>query len=60
MANRLQINREITFTGGVAKNLGMLQVLRRRFKAPINLSDEPQIVGALGAALIARDSLQPG
>jgi predicted CoA-substrate-specific enzyme activase len=58
MAKRLPIEKEITFTGGVAKNVGMIQALRNRFKAPINLPDEPQIVGALGAALIARNSLQ--
>lgn len=58
MAKRLPIKAEITFTGGVAKNLGMVKALRVRFKAPINLPKEPQIVGALGAALIARDSLQ--
>jgi len=58
MARRLPIEEEITFTGGVAKNVGMIQALRSRFKAPINLPDEPQIVGALGAALIARNSLQ--
>lgn len=58
MAKRLPIQEEITFTGGVAKNLGMVHALKRRFKASVNLPDEPQIVGALGAALIARGSLQ--
>ncbi len=57
MATRLRIEKEITFTGGVAKNPGMVQALKRLFNAPINLPNEPQIVGALGAALIARDSL---
>lgn len=56
MAKRLPIDGEITFTGGVAKNLGMVDALKRRFKTPINLPEEPQIVGALGAALIAMDS----
>jgi len=59
MAKRLHIEPEITFSGGVAKNPGMVAALKRRFKVPINLPDEPQIVGALGAALIARDSFQP-
>jgi len=59
MAKRLRVEDEITFTGGVAKNLGMVQALKRRFKIHINLPQEPQIVGALGAALIAKDSLQP-
>jgi activator of 2-hydroxyglutaryl-CoA dehydratase len=59
MAKRLHIEREITLSGGVAKNPGMVEALTRRFKAPVNLPDEPQILGALGAALIARDSFQP-
>jgi len=59
MAKRLSVEGEITFTGGVAKNPGMVEALRRRFKTPINLPGEPQIVGALGAALIAMDSLLP-
>ena len=58
MAKRLPIDGEITFTGGVAKNLGMVDALKRRFKTPINLPEEPQIVGALGAALIATGSSQ--
>ena len=58
MAKRLRIDHEITFTGGVAKNLGMVDALKRRFKTSVNLPNEPQIVGALGAALIARDSGQ--
>ena len=36
--------------------LGMVNALKRRFRASVNLPNEPQIVGALGAALIARDS----
>jgi predicted CoA-substrate-specific enzyme activase len=57
MAKRLRLADEITFTGGVAKNIGMVEALKRRFRTPINLPEEPQIVGALGAALIAADSL---
>ena len=59
MAKRLGLEGEITFTGGVAKNIGMVEALKRRFGTPINLPEEPQIVGALGAALIAADSLRP-
>ena len=38
-------------TGGVAKNPGVVKVLEEQLKAPIYISDEPEIVGALGAAL---------
>ncbi len=38
-------------TGGVAKNPGMVAVLEEMLGAPLYLYDEPEIVGALGAAL---------
>ncbi|MBW1730234.1 MAG: 2-hydroxyglutaryl-CoA dehydratase [Deltaproteobacteria bacterium] len=55
MTKRLRIRREITFTGGVAKNKGMVAVLERLFKTKLNIPQEPQVVGALGAALLARE-----
>ena len=38
-------------TGGVAKNPGVVKVLEEQLKAPLYISGEPEIVGALGAAL---------
>ncbi|MBW1669141.1 MAG: 2-hydroxyglutaryl-CoA dehydratase [Deltaproteobacteria bacterium] len=56
MAKKLRVKKEITFTGGVAKNQGIVKVLEVLFKMPVNVPDEPQIVGALGAALYARSA----
>jgi len=55
MARRLRVKGEITFTGGVAKNKGIVEALKKLFAMEINLPEEPQIVGALGAALYARE-----
>jgi predicted CoA-substrate-specific enzyme activase len=55
MAKRLRVEREITFSGGVAKNEGIVEALRMLFRMAVNIPEEPQIVGALGAALYARD-----
>lgn len=55
MAKRLRIIDEITFTGGVAKNIGIVETLNSFFKKKINVPEEPQIVGALGAALCAME-----
>ncbi|MGD2126111.1 MAG: acyl-CoA dehydratase activase [Desulfobacteraceae bacterium] len=55
MTKRLKIREEITFSGGVAKNQGIAAILKALFKTPIHIPEEPQIVGALGAALYARD-----
>ncbi|MBU0515196.1 MAG: 2-hydroxyglutaryl-CoA dehydratase [Proteobacteria bacterium] len=56
MVQLVGVNPEVTMTGGVAKNSGVVALLEDKIKAKINISDEPQIVGALGAALLARNS----
>jgi len=48
---------EITISGGVAKNEGIVEALKNLFGMEINLPDEPQIVGALGAALYAKEMI---
>lgn len=54
MASRLDLSgRQIAFTGGVAKNSGMQRSLGKMFKEKILVPEEPQIVGAIGAALFA-------
>jgi len=55
LASRVGIHPEATMTGGVAKNVGVVKALENVLGMPLNIPDEPQIVGALGAALIARD-----
>jgi len=55
MAKRLRVKKEITFGGGVAKNQGIAETLKGLFGMQINIPEEPQIVGALGAALCAKE-----
>jgi predicted CoA-substrate-specific enzyme activase len=55
MVQRVGIEEEVTLTGGVAKNQGVVQALAERLKVKLFIPPEPQIVGALGAALVARD-----
>lgn len=55
LSKRLRIKEKIVFTGGVAKNSGIKGFLEELFNKEIIVPDEPQIVGALGAALFARD-----
>ena len=44
-------------TGGVAKNPGVVKVLEEQLKAPLFISEEPEIVGALGAALYGLENV---
>jgi predicted CoA-substrate-specific enzyme activase len=53
MCRKLGIGSKIVMTGGVAKNLGMVRILERELETGLLIPEEPQIVGALGAALFA-------
>jgi len=45
----------VAMTGGVAKSKGMVEALEKSIKTTLMVPEEPQIMGALGAALIARE-----
>lgn len=56
MFTRTGVEDEVFFSGGVAKNTGMRKALEEILERKIVVSDEdPQLVGALGAALLARE-----
>jgi len=54
-----QIGKEepVVLTGGVAKNKGVVKALESEFKISIGIPENPQITGALGAALIAANDI---
>jgi predicted CoA-substrate-specific enzyme activase len=57
MASSLTIRPDAVFTGGVAKNTGIKKFLEEEIGMEILVPDEPQIIGALGAALFAQTEL---
>lgn len=56
MAERLGVGRLVCFTGGVAKNQGVVQMLSSILDRDIQVSPDCQLAGALGAALLAAES----
>lgn len=54
MIRRVGVEEKVTLTGGVAKNEGVVQALEERLEVRVFVPAEPQIIGALGAALLAR------
>jgi (R)-2-hydroxyacyl-CoA dehydratese activating ATPase len=60
LMRRVGVNDEITFTGGVSRNLGMVRALEERLEKPLNISDDCHYMGALGAALFALDHVLTG
>ncbi|MFO7586628.1 MAG: acyl-CoA dehydratase activase [Gemmatimonadota bacterium] len=57
LLRRVGIESEVTFTGGVAKNVAMIDALNRKLGLEINVSEESHYMGALGAALFALDHI---
>jgi predicted CoA-substrate-specific enzyme activase len=55
LMRRVGVEEEVTFTGGVAKNVGMIKALEERLEVSMNVSEESHYMGALGAALFALD-----
>lgn len=57
LMQRVGIEPEVTFTGGVSQNGGMVRALHRRLGTPVNVSPLSQYIGALGAALHGQERL---
>jgi len=53
MVNRVGLEQDVVMTGGVAKNSGVVKCLEDHLGIGLHLPHEPQITGALGAALLA-------
>jgi len=53
MTRRLGVQRDVVLVGGVAKNPGFIESLKRALGVDLLVPDEPDFVGALGAALTA-------
>ena len=58
LLRRVGINEEVTFTGGVANNLGMVSVLNENLGLKMNVSSDSHYMGALGAALFGMDRVR--
>jgi len=58
MLGRIGLIEDLALTGGCAKNQGLVKALEEKLGIGVKrLPEDPQIVGAVGAALIARERL---
>ncbi len=55
LARQLKVEPPVVFTGGVAKNAGMVKAIETVLGMPVMVPEEPLITGALGAAILARE-----
>lgn len=57
LLRKVGITPDFAIMGGIAKNIGVVPRVQERVGLNALLPEEPQIVGALGAALLARDKV---
>ena len=57
LMKRAGLEDEVTFVGGVARQKGMVRALEETTKKKINVYEEPDMIGALGAALLSLQRL---
>ena len=55
LAKRIPFHGECTFAGGLAISPAFHEMLSRELGVPVNVPADPQVMGALGAALAAAD-----
>lgn len=60
LMRRVGIEPEVTFTGGVSKNVGIVKALEEKLGCPLNVSPDSHFMGAIGAALFALERAQAG
>jgi predicted CoA-substrate-specific enzyme activase len=55
MVERLKVEPDVLFTGGVAKNIGVVKALRENLGCEVLVPEEPLLSGAIGAALLGKE-----
>ena len=58
LLKRVGLNPGFMMTGGVAKNSGVVREVENLIDAPLYICEEPEIVGAVGAAVYGLDSVK--
>lgn len=57
LLKRVEVQGDFVMTGGIAKNIGIVKRVSERVGVEILIPPEPQIAGALGAAIFAAEKL---
>lgn len=57
LMGRSKVEEELVISGGIAKNKGVAKRVEERLGLTAFIYEEPQIIGALGAAVFAKDAL---
>ena len=55
MVRRLKVEPEVVFTGGVAKNIGVVNAIEENLGCEVSVPEYPLLSGAVGAALLGKE-----
>ena len=55
LIGQVGLREQIVMSGGVAKNKGVVRAIESRIGTSLFVPEEPQIIGALGAAIVASE-----
>lgn len=57
LVHRVGVGESLTMTGGGARDAGVVDAVSKELGIPVKVAEHPQVVGALGAALIAYEKI---
>lgn len=60
MCKRVGIKKDVAITGGVALNRGLVHIFEKEISFTILIPDTPQMVAALGAAILSKEMIAKG
>jgi predicted CoA-substrate-specific enzyme activase len=60
LLKRLGIEKDVAVVGGVAKDRGLIAILEQELGFKVLVPENPEMVAALGAAILAKESLEKG
>ena len=60
LLRRVGVEDELTFTGGVTRNVAMVKILEEMLETHLNVSEEAHYMGAIGASLFALEKAMSG
>ena len=58
LVERLNIDSDVAFIGGVANNIGVVKALEKNIGCRVFVPEEPMLTGAIGAALLGKELVQ--
>lgn len=57
MAKRIKVEPDVVFTGGVAKNKGVVKALEENLGYEVHVPETPLLSGAIGAAILGKETV---